>query len=84
MTLLLAQAAETYSYSRPFLQPLPVWNDWPFLLLPLLLAIAVVYKGIKVSKISELPKASTIMVVQVICAFVAIAIALSVYVRFAT
>ncbi len=76
MTLLLA-----YAYNRPFLQPLPVWDYWPALLVPLLLAVAIVYKSTKVTHLKELPWASVVMVFWVLCAFIGIAVGLSVFVR---
>jgi hypothetical protein len=36
-----------YSYSHPFLQPLPIWDQWYLLMLPLCVAVSVVYKAIK-------------------------------------
>ncbi len=43
----------------PFLQPLPfAWHDgvWPFLMLPLCIAVAVVYKSIKCEFMSQVPR----------------------------
>ena len=42
-----AAPAGPYHYTRPFLQPLPVWNYWPWLLVPLAVAVAV---GVAVSQ----------------------------------
>jgi hypothetical protein len=39
----------------PFLRPLPVWNSWVVLLLPLCVAVAVVYKSIKCHTMSQVP-----------------------------
>ena len=44
-----------YAYTRPFLQPLPVWNYWYLLLLPLCVAVAVVYKAIKCNSMKRVP-----------------------------
>ena len=43
---------------RPFLQPLPAYGNfvWPLLLLPLAVAIAVVYKSIKCRTMGEVPR----------------------------
>jgi hypothetical protein len=45
---------------RPFLEPLPVYGNlvWPLLLLPLSVAIAVVYKSIKCRTMGEVPRES--------------------------
>jgi hypothetical protein len=48
---LLAQA---YVY-RPFLDPMPVWNVWYVLLVPLCAAIAVVWKSIKCESMRKMP-----------------------------
>lgn len=40
----------------PFLEPIPVGEYWLLLLLPLVAAISVVYKTIKVRDLSRLPR----------------------------
>ena len=40
----------------PFLRPLPVWDYWYLLLLPLCAGVAVVYKSIKCKRMSQVPK----------------------------
>jgi hypothetical protein len=39
-----------------FLDPLPVWNYWPWLLLPLVVGVSVVYKSIKCRSMSTVPR----------------------------
>ena len=71
----LALLAETaLPYTRPFIQPLPVWDYWWAMLFPLVAAICIVYKGVKVSHIGELPRAAATMAAWVILAFVAAAV----------
>jgi hypothetical protein len=42
---------------RPFLDPLPYsWNFWPWLLLPLVVGVAVVYKSIKCRTMKQVPR----------------------------
>jgi hypothetical protein len=41
---------------QPFLDPLPVWNYWPWLLLPLTVGVSVVYKSIKCRSMSTVPR----------------------------
>ena len=49
---------------RPFLDPLPTLaGDW--LLVPLIVAIAVVYKTIKLDDLSRLPREATILTAQI-------------------
>ena len=52
----LITLAETYHYTRPFLQPLPVWDYWPLLLFPLAAVISVVYKAIKCESMRQVPR----------------------------
>ena len=40
----------------PFLSPLPIWNYWPLLLLPLTAGVAIVYKSIKCGSMSHVPR----------------------------
>ena len=42
---------------RPFLDPLPYsWDFWPWLLLPLCIGVAVVYKSIKCRTMKQVPR----------------------------
>jgi hypothetical protein len=52
---LLAQAGEAYHY-RPFITPAPVWDQWYVLLLPICLAVAIVYKSIKCDSMKRVPR----------------------------
>ena len=40
---------------RPFLDPLPVWRYWIWLLIPLCAAVAIVYKCIRCRRVSRIP-----------------------------
>lgn len=70
------QAEQAYRYSRPFIQPMPVWDYWPWLMLPLLMGVALVYKGIKCSDVSEVPWEAVKMVLWIIAAFAGAAVGL--------
>lgn len=59
---------------RPFLDPLPIDGYW--LLLPLVIAIAVVYKTIKVDDLVRLPREATILATQIMIFMVLAAVAL--------
>ena len=50
-----------YSYSHPFLQPLPVWDQWYLLMLPLCIAVSVVYKAIKCQSMKKVPMQAAII-----------------------
>ena len=39
-----------------FLDPLPVWNYWPWLLIPLSIGVSIVYKSIKCKSMSTVPR----------------------------
>lgn len=43
---------------RLFIDPLPIYSYWHWLLLPLCFMFSVVYKAAKVERMSELPKAA--------------------------
>ncbi len=41
-----------------FVRPMPIWDQWWLLLLPLCLGVAIVYKAIRVEHMRQLPKAA--------------------------
>ena len=45
----------TLSYT-PFISPLPIWDYWPLLLLPLTAGVSIVYKSIKCRSMSTVPR----------------------------
>ena len=40
----------------PFVYPLPIWDYWPWLILPLCAGVAIVYKSVKCGTMKEVPK----------------------------
>jgi hypothetical protein len=76
-----AAAAAPYRYTRPFLQPLPVWNYWPWLLVPLAIAVAVVYKSIKCRRVSQVPKEAAVLTLWILGGMVVAAGVLAVMVK---
>lgn len=55
-------AAATHEYHfKPFKTPAPLWNYWYLLLLPLCLAIAVVYKSIRCRTMSRVPREALVL-----------------------
>jgi hypothetical protein len=66
-----------YVYTRPFLQPMPVWNYWYLLLLPLCIAVAVVYKAIKCHSMKRVPREALAIIVWILVSFVAAGAALA-------
>ena len=67
MTLpyLLAQDAVQQAF-RPFWQPLPVWDQWYLLLLPLCVGISVVYKSIKCREMRQVPREAAVIFVMIL------------------
>ncbi len=51
---------------RPFLDPIPLDRYWLFLLLPLVLGVAVVYKAIKLDDLNELPRQALWLAGQIV------------------
>ena len=62
---------------RPFLDPLPVWDQWYVLLLPLCVAVAVVYKSIKCATMRQVPAEAARTTVYIIVGMVAAAAVLA-------
>ncbi len=56
------ESSPAYQYV-PFLKPLPVWGDhvWPWLLVPLCVAVAVVYKSIRCRRMSQVPGEAAVL-----------------------
>lgn len=63
----------------PFLDPIPVWADsvWPWLLLPLAVAVSIVYKSIKCRSARQVPREATVITVWIILGMIAAAIVLA-------
>lgn len=81
--LLAAAAAPTSAPSGLFLRPLPIWGDttWPWLLVPLCIGVAIVYKSIKCRTMKQVPKEATVLTVWILCGMALVAIALAVIVQ---
>lgn len=64
---------------QPFLDPIPVWGNavWPWLLLPLALAVSVVYKSIKCRSMQQVPREAAVITLWIIIGMVAAAVALA-------
>jgi hypothetical protein len=64
----------------PFIYPLPIWTNpwiWPLLLLPLCLAVAVVYKSVRCSTVSRVPREATGLFITIILGMILTAAALA-------
>jgi hypothetical protein len=68
----------------PFLQPMPgAWHNavWPFLMLPLCVAVSVVYKSIKCDSMRDVPKQAAEITIWIVLGMVGAALALGLLVR---
>ena len=73
--LILAQGE--YRYDRPFIQPAPIWDYWYLLLIPLCLAVAIVYKSIRCPSMRRVPQEALILFVFILTVMVLAAGALA-------
>jgi hypothetical protein len=73
---------EPYVYV-PFLKPLPAWGDdvWPWLLLPLCLGVAVVYKSIKCQSMARVPKEAAVLTAWILTGMAIAAVVLGLIVE---
>ena len=51
----LAQEGTKHAF-QPFRQPLPVWDLWYLLLIPLCAGVSIVYKAIKCESMRQVPR----------------------------
>jgi hypothetical protein len=68
---------------RPFLDPLPVWPNsvWPWLLVPLSVAVAIVYKSIRCNKMSQVPREASAITIWILLGMAAAGLVLALVVR---
>lgn len=80
MILHLLAASEGY---RPFLDPMPVWPDsrWPWLLVPLCVGVAVVYKSVRCRSMSQVPREAAGIALWILLGMAAAAAVLAIVVR---
>jgi len=76
MPAMVALLSQVWSRA-PFVAPLPVWNYWYLLLLPLVAAIAVVYKSIRCGSMRQVPREAAILFVVILVVMVLAAGALA-------
>ena len=63
-----------------FMDPLPIWVRnwiWPLLLLPLCLAVAIVYKSVRCRTMSTVPREATGLFITIVLGMVVTAAALA-------
>ena len=79
MFAVLAEAT-TQSFEL-FRQPLPVWDYWYLLLIPLCLGISIVYKAIKCREMKQVTRESAVIFFMILLGMVIAAAALLALVR---
>jgi hypothetical protein len=50
----------------PFWNPLPVWDYWYWLLIPLSLGISIVYKSVKCHRMSQVPREASVIFAMIL------------------
>ena len=71
-----ASVAPILAY-HPFLDPLPYsWDFWPWLLLPLCIGVAVVYKSIKCRSMKQVPREAAGITVWILAGLAGAAVVL--------
>jgi hypothetical protein len=51
---------------RPFWQPLPIWDYWYLLLVPLCLGVSIVYKSIKCHRMRQVPREAGVIFLMIL------------------
>lgn len=77
----MGSAAPVILAYTPFLQPLPVWDYWMWLLLPLTVGVAVVYKCTKCASMSRVPREAAQISALILLGMALAAVVLAVVVR---
>ena len=74
--------AESLPY-RPFLDPLPIWGNsaWPWLIVPLCVAVSVVYKSVRCKSMKSVPREAAGIAILILVGMAAAALALALMVR---
>jgi hypothetical protein len=65
-----------YAYRWPFVQPLPVWDWWWALLLPLVLGVGLVWKSLKCQSVRQIPRQTLTISLWILGGFVGAALVL--------
>ena len=76
-----ADVAADHPAFRPFWQPLPVWDYWYLLLVPLCLGVSIVYKSIKCHRMRQVPREAAVIFGMILAGMTFAAVVLLVLVR---
>ena len=61
----------------PFIYPLPVWDYWPWLILPLAAGVSIVWKSVKCQSMSLVPREAAIIFIWTLLGMAAAGVALA-------
>jgi hypothetical protein len=61
----------------PFIYPLPIWDYWPVLILPLAAGVSIVYKAVKCQSMQKVPREAAVIFVWILIGMVAAGTALA-------
>ena len=74
----IADATTTTSFGyRPFITPLPVWDYWVWLIVPLCAGVAIVYKSVKCQSMKTVPREALVIFVWILLGMAAAGAALA-------
>lgn len=68
---------------RPFLTPMPVWDYWFWLLLPLALGVAIAYKSTKCATAAAIPREGVLLAIWIVGGLIAAAAAVAIAAHYA-
>ena len=63
--------------AKLFIYPLPIWDYWPWLIIPLTLGVSIVYKSVKCQHMRSVPKEALQIFVWILVGMAAAAGALA-------
>jgi hypothetical protein len=66
---------------RLFIDPLPIFSYWYWLLLPLCLLFSIVYKSVKCEKVEQIPKAAVAITFWILLGMASAAVGLAIIVK---
>ena len=80
LSSILSSGQHALAYT-PFLNPLPVWDYWYLLILPLAAAVSVVYKSIKLERMRDVPWQALVIGLWIVFGMIGAAVVLAVLMR---
>lgn len=62
-----------YAYQWPFIQPLPVWDYWWALIVPLVAGVGLVWKSMKCQHVKQIPGQTAAISLWILVGFALVA-----------